>query len=90
MSVRINVPPYLQSSTDNVTVVELNGKTIGECLNDLVTQFPEALKMLFDKDGKLLGYIGICVNGEVVYPDELVKLVKDGDELHLPYIITGG
>lgn len=90
MSVKMDIPSYLQSSTDNATVVELKGKTVGECLNDLVRQFPGASKILFDKDGKLLGYIGICVNSEVVYPDELVKPVEDGDELHLPYIITGG
>ncbi len=90
MGGKIDIPSYLLCSTDNMVVVEVNGTNVGECLNDLVGRFPDAAKMLFDKDGKLLGYISIYVNEEIAYPDELAKLVNDGDELHIPYIITGG
>jgi len=46
--------------------------------------------MVFAKEGKLLDYVSIYVDGEFAYGDELAKPVKDGDELHVVYIIGGG
>jgi len=90
MSVRINLPPTLHSFTNNQAVVEVNGSTVGECLNELVRQFPRIKPMLFDKKGRLLNYVDIYVNYESAYPEELAKPVKDGDELYITLIIAGG
>ena len=90
MSIKINIASYLQPFTNNMEVVEVNGSTVGGCLNHLVMQFPSIGKDLFDENGKLHHYVAIFVNGESAYPDELAKPVKDGDELHILYIITGG
>ncbi len=90
MSIKIDIPSYLQPFTNNMEVVEANGSTVGECLNHLVKQFPGMEKMLLAKNGKLFNYVNIYVNGEDAYPDELAKAVKDGDELHILYIIGGG
>ena len=90
MSVRINLHPHLYQFTNDQTIVEVNGSTVGECVNQLVKQFPQIKPMLFDKGGKLLNYVDIYVNGESSYPEELAKPVKDGDELHITIIIAGG
>ncbi len=90
MSIKITIPSYLQSFTNDMEVVEVNGSTVGECLKRLVKQFPGIERMLFGKNGKLLSYVGIYINGEDVYPDELVKPIKGGDEFYILYIIGGG
>ena len=90
MSIKIDIPSYLQPFTNNMEVVEVNGSTVGGCLNHLVKQFPGIEKMLFAKNGKLHSYVGIYVNGEDAYPEELAKPVKDGDEVYILYIIGGG
>ncbi len=90
MSIKIAIPSYLQPFTNNLEVVEVKGSTVGGCLNHLVKQFPGIKKMLFAKNGKLLGYAGIYVNGEDTYPEDLAKPVQDGDELDILYIIAGG
>jgi len=90
MSVRIHLNPALYHSINSQEVAVVSGNTVGECLNHLVKQFPAIEKMLFAKNGKLLGYVSIYVNGEDAYPDELAKPVKDGDELHTLYILGGG
>jgi len=90
MGVKLNIPSYLQPYTNDTEVVEVDGSTISECLNRLVTQFPSIGKMVFAKEGKLLDYVSIYVDGEFAYGDELAKPVKDGDELHVVYIIGGG
>jgi molybdopterin converting factor small subunit len=90
MSVKINIHPVLYHFTDDQDVVEVDGSTVGQCLEQLVARFPQIRRGLFGKDGKLLNYVDIYVNGESAYPEELAKPVKDGDELHLILMLAGG
>ena len=90
MTVRINVRPGMQHLTSNRDVVEVNGSTVGECLSQLVKRFPSVKDELFDKDGNVLSYVDIYVNGKSSYPEELAKPVSDGDELYILRAIGGG
>jgi molybdopterin converting factor small subunit len=90
MSVKINIHPFLSQHTNNQDVVEVNGSTVGQCLEQLVARFPELRPWLFEKSGKLNRLVEIYVNMESSYPEELAKPVKDGDELHIIVIISGG
>ena len=87
---KVNVPPGLQHFTNNQDVVEVNGSTVGECLNQLTDQFPGLIDELFDKDRTVLYFIDIYINGETSYPEELTKPVKDGDELTILLLLGGG
>ena len=90
MSVKINIHSFFYASTDNQDVVEVEGSTVGECLEQLVKRFPGLKDQLFEKGGKLNRVVEVYVNGETSYPEELAKPVKDGDELHLIVFIAGG
>ncbi|MBI2328420.1 MAG: MoaD/ThiS family protein [Chloroflexi bacterium] len=90
MSIKVDIPSYLQPLTNDTDAVQVKGRTVGQCLNHLIEQFPGMGKMLLDKDGALFDYVNIYLNGEDAYPDELAKPIKDGDELYILYIIGGG
>jgi molybdopterin synthase sulfur carrier subunit len=90
VSVKINIHPFLSQHTNSQDVVEVNGSTVGQCLEQLVARFPELRPWLFEKDGKLNRLVEIYVNMESSYPEELAKPVKDGDELYIVVIISGG
>lgn len=90
MSVKINLHPILSNLVNNQDVVEVNGSTVGQCLDQLVARFPELKEWIFGKDGSINNVIDIYVNMESSYPEELAKPVKDGDELHIIIVITGG
>jgi molybdopterin converting factor small subunit len=90
VSIKINLPSYFLPYTNDKYIIEVEGATVGECLNQLVKQFPDLKKMVFDKKGKLHAYIGIYVNGEDAFPQQVAKPVRDGDEIHIIYIIGGG
>ena len=90
MSIKVNIPSYMQSFTNNAGVVEVNGGTVGECLSHLVKQFPGMKKQLFSKHGNLFENIIISINEESAYPEQLAKPVKEGDELNILLIIGGG
>ncbi|GAJ20888.1 unnamed protein product, partial [marine sediment metagenome] len=66
---------------DGQAIVEVNGDTVGQCLEQLAARFPRLKKRLFEKDSALSRILEIYVNGESIYPDELATTVKDGDEL---------
>lgn len=63
---------------------------MGECLQDLVNQFPAIKQRLYDKNGKLANFVEIYVNSESSYPEELAKVVKDGGEITIMALISGG
>ena len=90
MSIKISVPSYLLPYTNNMEVVEVNGSTVGECLDQMIKQLPGMEQMLFTQNSNLLSYVGIYVNREDAYPEMSAKPVKDGDELDILYIIGGG
>ena len=90
MSVKIKIPSYMKSFTNDMEVVELAGSTVGECLDYLVKQLPEMKKQLFSKDDNLFENIIISVNGESAYPEPLAKPVKDEDKLDIIFIVGGG
>jgi molybdopterin converting factor small subunit len=90
MSIKINILPYLQYHTGGKTVVEVEGSTVAECLDDLIGNFAGLRTVLFDSNGKLLDYVDIYVNGESSYYEGLARSVQDGDELHVILIISGG
>ena len=90
MSIKVNIHVELQHLANNKATAEVKGNTVGECLNELVRQFPDLKKGLFDANGKLLNYIDIYVNLESTYPEELAKQVKDGDEIHITIISVAG
>ncbi|MBI4296337.1 MAG: MoaD/ThiS family protein [Chloroflexi bacterium] len=90
MSVTVNVHPNLRHITDNIDLVEVKGRTVGECLEYLVKQYPELKKMLFDKNNTLLAHVDIYINEESAYPEELAKPVKDGDTIQIVMMLAGG
>ncbi len=90
MGVKIKVPSYMKAFTNDMEVVEVNGSTVGECLDHLVKQLPGMKKQLFSKNDDLFEHIIIAVNGESAYPEQLAKPVKDGDKLDIIFIVGGG
>ena len=84
--------PHLQMLTDNQSSVEVNGSSLGQCLNDLVNQFPDIKSKIFNEQGKLLYFINIYHNGEntATEPDPLAKPINDGDEIAIILLIAGG
>ena len=90
MSVKINLHKTHRQYTNGQETVEVNGNNVGECLKELVKQYPDLKNELFDKKGKLLSVLEVYLNGASAYPDELAREVKDGDEIHLLVMLAGG
>ena len=90
MSVKINVYYFLPHLTNDQEIVDVEGNTVGECLDDFVRKFPMSREWLFEDDGQLRKYIDIFINLEETDPDDLTTPVRDGDEIHIVMHLTGG
>jgi molybdopterin converting factor small subunit len=90
MSIKVHLHKTLQCLTNNLEIIETEGKTVGECFDHLISRFPDLREKLFDKKGKLLNHVEIYLNLETAYPDELAKPVKDGDDIHVIMMLSGG
>ena len=90
MPVKVHIHATHRQFTHGLEVVATEGNTVGECLSHLIKQFSGMEKALFAGKGKLLNTVEIYVNHASAYPNELARPVKDGDEIHLIYMIAGG
>jgi molybdopterin converting factor small subunit len=90
VSVSVEIPSIFARYAGNQTGFLAEGKTVGECINDLAKKYPELGKMVLAPGGKLMNYIDVFINGESAYPGPLTKPLKDGDKLKIIMIIQGG
>ena len=91
MGIRVNIfYPSIQQYIRNQDLVEVNGSTVGECLDDLIRQFPGVEKWIFDEHRQLLRHVFVYVNAESARKVDLAKPVKDKDTLIIAVLITGG
>ena len=90
MAVKVYIHKTHRQFTGGLEIVEAAGNTVGECLRDLIRQFPGMEKALFAQKDKLLNIVEVYVNHASAYPNELAKPVKDGDEIHLVLMLAGG
>jgi hypothetical protein len=83
MSIKLHIPDSLSAITKRKLSYEVQGKTVGECLNDLVGLVPGIKKALFYETGGLLPDIKVLVGykSEGTDLEGLAKKVNDGDEI---------
>ena len=90
MSVKVSLHRTHRQFTDGLEVVEVQGTTVGECLDHLAKKYPGMVAAIFAKQGKLRNHIEVFLNDATTYPQELAMPVKDGDEIHIAVMVAGG
>ncbi|MGA3084907.1 MAG: hypothetical protein ABSE95_08935 [Thermodesulfobacteriota bacterium] len=92
MSTLVKIAPVLQEQLQIPETVEVDGKTIGEGLDDLIRQYPEIRSWLFDPNDLLRVLIGI--NNEAILnlntKSLLHRALKPDDEIRILAIYAGG
>ncbi|NQU94693.1 MAG: MoaD/ThiS family protein [Candidatus Omnitrophica bacterium] len=91
MAVKVRVPTPLQKLTGNRAEVEVNGKNVGELIENLEKDFPGIKERICDDQGKVRRFINIYVNEEDVrFLKQDATPLKDGDEVSIIPAIAGG
>ena len=90
MAVTIHIPLIHRHLSDDVETLEVEGKTVAECFHQLVKRFPNMRSAIFDEKGELQNLLETFLNSESAHPDELARPTRDGDEIFITTILSGG
>jgi sulfur-carrier protein len=88
MAQKIKLAQILQQYTGDLETIEVEGSTVGECLNDLVIKYPEIKKWIFDPNDAPL--VIVLLNKELILPGQMDKKVTRIDNIELVPLIAGG
>jgi molybdopterin converting factor small subunit len=91
MAVKVMIPTPLRPFAGKRDTIELNGRTVGEALGSLTTQFSELRKHLYTDDGRIRSFVNVYLNDEDIrYLDKENTPLKDGDTISIVPSIAGG
>ncbi len=91
MPTKILIPTPLRQYIDKQDTVEVEGKTVGELLDNLAKKYSPLKKHLFTEDGKLRTFVNIYINDEDVrYLKNEATPVTEKDVISIVPSIAGG
>jgi sulfur-carrier protein len=89
--VDVRLPTQLRSQAGGQSTVSLDGTTVGEVLQALVSAHPGISEQVLNPDGSLHRFVNIYVNDDDVrYLSSLDTPVKAGDEISILPAVAGG
>jgi molybdopterin converting factor small subunit len=84
----VRIPTPLRSYTDQRSVVDAAGPTVGAVLDDLDTRYPGMRFRIVDEQGRLRRHVRVFVNDEATR--DLASPLTDADELTIMQALSGG
>ena len=85
---KVRIPTPLRSYTTGRAVVEADGATIGELLDDLDQRYPGIRFRIVDEQGRLRPHVSIFVNAE--RERDLSTTLEGIDEVTVMQALSGG
>jgi hypothetical protein len=82
VSIKLHLPNRFFYLWEGREVLDVTGKTVAECLDDLVRLIPLIRNALSYGSGGLDPHIKVLVNQEGVGAEGLARKVSDGDDIH--------
>ena len=91
MSVSVRIPTPLRKLTQNQELVDGQGDTIREILDNLEKNYPGLKERVCDEQGGVRRFVNIFVNDEDIrFLQDTATAVKAGDEVSIVPAIAGG
>ena len=89
--IKVLIPTPLRPFTDKLDTVEIDGKTIGELMQNLTTKYGALKQHLYTKEGKLRSFVNVYVNDDDIrYLQKDQTPVKAGDTVSIIPSVAGG
>ena len=91
MSNKVLIPTPLRPYAGKQDVVEVDGKTVGELLVNLTSQYADLRKHLYTEEGRLRSFVNVYVNDDDIrYLDREQTPLKPGDTISIVPSVAGG
>jgi molybdopterin synthase sulfur carrier subunit len=91
MPIPVRIPTPLRKLTQNKEIVDAEGSTIREVLDDLENSYPGLKERICDEQDNIRRFVNVFVNDEDVrFLQESETPLKSGDEVSIVPAIAGG
>jgi MoaD family protein len=91
MAVTVKLPTQLRAAAGNATEAQVDGRTVGEVLDDLYAQHAELRERIADDGGSLRRFVNVYIGGEDIrFLDGLATQVAAGGEVTILPAVAGG
>jgi sulfur-carrier protein len=91
MTIPVRIPTPLRKLTQNQEVVEAQGATIREVINNLEKDYPGLKERICDDQDHIRRFVNVFLNDEDIrFLKESETPVKSGDEVSIVPAIAGG
>lgn len=91
MGVNFKIPLSLQAKAMHKDVVRVEGRTVAECLEDLIRRYPQLRGEILDDNEKMLIKWMVSINSTIVTrSDDFTQSINAGDIIELLPLIAGG
>lgn len=88
---KIHIPTPLRQYAGKQSAVDVKAATVGDAMNELVSQHPELRRHLYTEEGKLRAFVNLYLNDEDIrYLQKEATAVKEGDNISIVPSIAGG
>ena len=88
---KVIIPTPLRQYAGKQEAIEVKANTVGELLNQLVTQYGDLRRHLYTDDGKLRSFVNVYLNDEDIrYLQKENTAVKEDDVVSIVPSIAGG
>ena len=87
----VRIPSVLRPAVGGEKELDVDGATVGEVIDGLISRFPSLRDQLLTGEGELNRFVNVYVNGQDVrYLDGLGTKVEPRDEVRLLPAMAGG
>ncbi|MDX1952580.1 MAG: ubiquitin-like small modifier protein 1 [Verrucomicrobiota bacterium] len=88
---KVRIPTPLRKLTNNEELIEVNGSTVAEAINELQSRYPGIRERLLDEAGAVRRFVNVYVNEEDIrFLQNQETKIKSGDEISIIPAIAGG
>ena len=87
----VRIPPTLRAATDGTKLVDVEGATVKEVVDNLIGRYPLLAAQLLGSDGSVNRFVNVFLNDtDVRHLDGLATAVADRDSVVLLPAMAGG
>jgi sulfur-carrier protein len=91
MPIPVRIPTPLRKLTQNKEIVDAEGSTVREVLDDLENSYPGLKERICDEQDNIRRFVNVFVNDEDIrFLQESETPLKPGDEVSIVPAIAGG
>jgi molybdopterin converting factor small subunit len=87
---QVEIPRRYRLPTRGESPIDVEGRTVRECIEAVEARYPGFLELVFDSQGHLNRFVRLFVNGDEIARDDPDAPVGDDDRIQILAAAAGG